>query len=48
MNKKLNIAMIGASFMGKAHSNAWLRVAEFFDVPYQPVLKVAVGRLCAL
>ncbi len=43
MKKKLNIAMIGAGFMGKAHSNAWLRVAEFFDVPFQPVLKVVAG-----
>lgn len=40
---KLNIAMIGGGFMGKAHSNGWLRVGEFFDVPYQPVLKVIAG-----
>ncbi len=41
--KTLNIAMIGGGFMGKAHSNAWLRVAEFFDVPFRPVLKVIAG-----
>ncbi len=41
--KMINIAMIGGGFMGKAHSNAWLRVAEFFDVPFQPVLKVIAG-----
>jgi predicted dehydrogenase len=40
---KLNIAMIGGGFMGKAHSNGWMRTAEFFDVPYQPVLKVIAG-----
>lgn len=43
MKKQLNIAMIGGGFMGKAHSNAWLRVSEFFDVPFKPVLKVIAG-----
>jgi predicted dehydrogenase len=42
--KKLNVAMIGAKFMGKAHSSAWLRVHRFFDVPFEPVLKVVCGR----
>jgi predicted dehydrogenase len=42
--KKLNIAIIGAKFMGKAHSSAWSRVKRFFDVPFEPVLKVACGR----
>jgi len=41
---KLNIALIGYSFMGKAHSNAWRQVARFFDTPYEPVLKVICGR----
>jgi predicted dehydrogenase len=41
---KLNIAMIGYGFMGRAHSNAWRQVGAFFDVPYQPVLKVLCGR----
>ncbi len=27
--------------MGKAHSNAWAKVAQFFDVPFAPILKVA-------
>ena len=39
--KPLNVALIGSRFMGKAHSNAWARVAQFFDIPYTPVLKVA-------
>ena len=30
--------------MGKAHSNAWKNVNNFFDVPFKPVLKVACGR----
>jgi predicted dehydrogenase len=42
--KKLNVAIIGAKFMGKAHSNSWSRVHRFFDVPFEPVLKVACGR----
>jgi predicted dehydrogenase len=42
--KKLNVAIVGAKFMGKAHSSAWSRVHRFFDVPFEPVLKVACGR----
>lgn len=41
--KPVNIALIGSRFMGKAHSNAWAKVAQFFDVPFKPVLKVACG-----
>lgn len=44
MKKPLNIAIIGTRFMGKAHSNAWLQAPRFFDLPLQPVLKVACGR----
>jgi predicted dehydrogenase len=43
--KKVNVAMIGYDFMGRAHSNAWRQVARFFqDSPFDPVLKVVVGR----
>jgi len=41
---QLNIALIGYGFMGRAHSNAWRQVRAFFDVPYEPVLKVICGR----
>ena len=42
---KLNVAMIGHRFMGRAHANAWRQVARFFDdAPYEPVLKVVCGR----
>ena len=41
--KVLNVAMIGAGFMGKAHSNAWTKVTKFFDVDYEINLKVLVG-----
>ena len=43
MAKKLNIGMIGYGFMGRTHSNAYRRVTNFFDVPYEPVLKVICG-----
>src|SRR6266542_4405952 len=42
--KKLNIALIGYQFMGRAHTNAWRQVPKFFDLPYEPVLKVICGR----
>ena len=42
--KQLNVAIIGYKFMGKAHSNAWKNVSNFFDLDVEPVLKVACGR----
>ncbi|HYW46731.1 MAG TPA: Gfo/Idh/MocA family oxidoreductase [Bryobacteraceae bacterium] len=42
--KKLNIGMVGYGFMGRTHSNAFLKVANFFDLPYQPVLKALCAR----
>lgn len=42
--KELRVAIIGYQFMGKAHSNAWLQAARFFDLPLRPVLQVACGR----
>ena len=44
MKKKLNVAMIGYQFMGRTHSNAWRQVSRFFDVPFEPVMKVICGR----
>ncbi len=44
MKKKINVAMIGYQFMGRAHSNAWRQVSRFFDVPVEPVMKVICGR----
>ena len=42
--KNLNIGMVGYGFMGRAHSNAWRRVSNFFDSGYQPVLKAVAAR----
>ena len=42
--KSLNIGMIGYGFMGRAHSNAFRKVNNFFPLAYRPVLKAACGR----
>ena len=42
--KKLNIGLIGYGFMGRAHSNAYLKVNRFFDLEYQPALKAVCAR----
>jgi len=45
MAKKLNIALIGYAFMGKAHSNAYRKLPMFFpDTGIDPVMKVLCGR----
>ncbi len=41
---KLNVALFGTQFMGRADSNAWRQVGRFFDLPLEPVLKVLCGR----
>ena len=42
--KNLNVGMVGYGFMGRTHSNAFLQVNRFFDVPYRPVLKAVCAR----
>ena len=42
--KQLNVGLIGYGFMGRAHSNAYLTVGQFFDIKYQPVLKAVAAR----
>ncbi|MGB0371792.1 MAG: Gfo/Idh/MocA family protein [Opitutales bacterium] len=42
--KTLNIGIVGYGFMGRTHSNAYLKVNRFFDCAYQPVLKAVCGR----
>ena len=44
MSKPLNIGMIGYGFMGRAHSNAYRQVSQFFQREYQPVLKACCAR----
>jgi len=42
--KNLNIGLVGYGFMGRAHSNAYLSVSQFFDLKYRPVLKAVAAR----
>lgn len=45
MAKKLiRIGLIGYGFMGRAHSNAYLKVGRFFDLPYECVLQAVCAR----
>ena len=41
---KVNVALIGSGFMGRAHSNGLRQAKAFFDLPVEPVLKVLSAR----
>jgi len=43
MAKTCNVALIGSGFMGRTHSNAYLKVAKFFDIPYDPIMHSIVS-----
>jgi predicted dehydrogenase len=42
--KKINVGMVGYGFMGRTHSNAFLKAANFFDLQFRPVLKTICAR----
>ncbi len=42
--KELRVGMIGYGFMGRAHSNAYKRLNDFFPVQHRVVLKAACAR----
>ena len=44
MTGRVNVALLGTKFMGRAHSNAWLNVGKFFDVDPLPSMHTVVGR----
>src|SRR5215203_412136 len=44
MAKQINVCLIGQKFMGRTHSNAFLKVGKFFDVPVLPVMHTIAGR----
>jgi predicted dehydrogenase len=44
MPKQLRIGMIGYGFMGRAHSNAYKRLNDFFPCDHRPVLKAVCAR----
>jgi predicted dehydrogenase len=39
-----NVALVGTKFMGRAHSNAYLKVAKFFNPPVKPVMHTLTAR----
>ncbi|MFO0801299.1 MAG: Gfo/Idh/MocA family oxidoreductase [Gemmataceae bacterium] len=43
-SKELRVGMIGYGFMGRAHSNAYKQVGQFFPSDYRVVLKAACAR----
>jgi len=45
MKDSLNVGIIGLQFMGRAHTNAWIDVPYYFDLPFQPILKVACDKI---
>lgn len=40
----INVCLVGQKFMGRTHSNAFLKVGKFFDVPMRPVMHTICGR----
>ncbi len=43
-SKTMNVALIGSKFMGRTHSNAYLNVSKFFDLPIDPVMHTIAAR----
>jgi predicted dehydrogenase len=44
MAKTCNVALIGQKFMGRTHSNGYLKVGKFFNLPIQPVMHTISAR----
>src|SRR5690348_2121179 len=40
----MNVCLVGQKFMGRTHSNAYMKVAKFFDLPLEPVMHTIAGR----
>lgn len=40
----VNVCLVGQKFMGRTHSNAYLKVNKFFDIPVEPVMHTIAGR----
>jgi predicted dehydrogenase len=43
MSPTCNVALIGQKFMGRAHSNAYLKASCFFNLPVRPFMHTIVG-----
>ncbi len=44
MARKINVALIGSKFMGRTHSNAYLKAPMHFDLPIEPVMHTIAAR----
>jgi len=44
VDRYCNVALIGQKFMGRAHSNAYLKTTCFFDVPVIPIMYTVAAR----
>ncbi|MGD0140358.1 MAG: Gfo/Idh/MocA family oxidoreductase [Tepidisphaeraceae bacterium] len=40
----VNICLIGQKFMGRAHSNAYMKASKFFDLPVEPVMHTVAAQ----
>jgi len=40
----INVCLIGHKFMGRTHSNAYMKAGKFFDLPLIPVMHTIAGR----
>jgi predicted dehydrogenase len=43
-SRTIGVCLIGQKFMGRAHSNAYLKAAKFFELPVDPVMHTIVAR----
>lgn len=44
MAKELRVGVVGYGFMGRAHSNAYRKVNQFFELEHRPVLQACAAR----
>ena len=44
MPKSINVALIGSKFMGRTHSNGYMKAPKFFDLPVEPVMHTIAAR----
>ena len=47
MSNEIGVGIVGTKFMGRAHSNAFVNVAYWFDLPARPAMRAACGRNAA-
>ena len=45
MSKTVNTGILGTQLRDRAHSNIWMDVDKFYDLPVQPVMKAVCGNV---